>query len=423
MAGLCAVFGGLRRRGASGLLARVTSPSSCAVFRNKYASDASAFVNVPKAQERARMKAAALAAQSLSEQGQMFVFDRGLKAAQRDRAAWLRLRDPSGDVTDPFLTEIVNRTLDRLKDVKREFPKVLVLGGATDAVVRQLLTDRPDVTEIVIVDASFDMLRFVKQNAANEFGKGEETTDARGDDGANSHRKSEDISSLSSHTVLNKNGTPVTVHYVHADEEDLPLRDGSVDVVISALGLHWANDLPGAMSQARQALVPDGLFLSSVLGGETLRELRIACAVAEMEREGGVSQRVSPLAQVRDCGNLLTRAGMKLPAVDVDTLTMQYPNPMKLVEHLRSMGETNATVSRRPGPVRRTTSAAAAASYTHMFPADNKLQPDAIECTFQVLYMTGWSPGGNQPEPLERGSADFSLSNLEEEIAKVPGNK
>jgi NADH dehydrogenase [ubiquinone] 1 alpha subcomplex assembly factor 5 len=58
-----------------------------------------------------------------------------------------------------------------------------------------------------------------------------------------------------------------------------------------------------------------------------------------------------------------------------------------------------------------------------MFPADNKLQPDAIECTFQVLYMTGWSPGGNQPEPLERGSADFSLSNLEEELAKVPGNK
>ena len=83
-----------------------------------------------------------------------------------------------------------------------------------------------------------------------------------------------------------------------------------------------------------------------------------------------MSQRVSPLAQVRDCGNLLTRAGMRLPAVDVDTLTMQYPDPMKLVEHLRIMGETNAALSRRAGPIARTTAAAAAACYQSMFPAE-----------------------------------------------------
>ena len=47
---------------------------------------------------------------------------------------------------------------------------------------------------------------------------------------------------------------------------------------------------------------------------------------------------------MRDCGNLLTRAGMRLPAVDVDTVTMNYPSPHKLVEHLRVMGETNANV-------------------------------------------------------------------------------
>ena len=219
--------------------------------------------------------------------------------------------------------------------------------------------------------------------------------------------------------MANANGDAVRVHYAHFDEETLPARDGAFDVVVSALGLHWANDLPGAMAAARASLKPDGLFLSSILGGETLREMRIACAVAEMETEGGVSQRVSPLAQVRDCGNLLTRAGMKLPAVDVDTLTMQYPSPMKLVEHLRSMAETNAAVSRRRGAARRSTAAAAAACYSHMFPAANPERADAVECTFQVLYMTGWSPGGNQPEPLERGSADVSLAKLEEELAKV----
>ena len=81
---------------------------------------------------------------------------------------------------------------------------------------------------------------------------------------------------------------------------------------------------PCPRAQARRALRPDGLFLCAILGGSTLTEMRISCAVAEQEREGGVSGRVSPLAQVRDAGSLLTRAGFALPSVDVDTLTFHY---------------------------------------------------------------------------------------------------
>ncbi|KAJ7539411.1 hypothetical protein O6H91_11G091200 [Diphasiastrum complanatum] len=76
----------------------------------------------------------------------------------------------------------------------------------------------------------------------------------------------------------------------------------------------------------RMALKPDGLFLASMYGGDTLRELRIACTAAQLEREGGVSPRISPLAQVRDAGNLLTRAGLALPTVDVDEYTVNYPS-------------------------------------------------------------------------------------------------
>ena len=429
-AALAAATREARRRGATALLGRVTSPSAralCSSGAARDASDASSFVDVEKAQERARLKAAALAAQSAAESGAMHVFDRAVKAAHRDRAAYLRRHDPSGDGADPFLEEITKRTLDRLNDVKRAFPNVLVLGGATDAVVRRLLSDRPDVRVLVVVDASRDMLAFVRENVERAFGakgsfaRAEDATEVALPFGESNDEKNVENAQygLPSHTVANANGDAVRVHYARFDEETLPARDGAFDVVVSALGLHWANDLPGAMAAARASLKPDGLFLSSILGGETLREMRIACAVAEMETEGGVSQRVSPLAQVRDCGNLLTRAGMKLPAVDVDTLTMQYPSPMKLVEHLRSMAETNAAVSRRRGAARRSTAAAAAACYSHMFPAANPERADAVECTFQVLYMTGWSPGGNQPEPLERGSADVSLAKLEEELAKV----
>ena len=40
-------------------------------------------------------------------------------------------------------------------------------------------------------------------------------------------------------------------------------------------------------------------------------------------------------AQVRDAGNLLTRAGLSIPAVDVDDLVVRYSTPMELIAHLR----------------------------------------------------------------------------------------
>jgi hypothetical protein len=44
---------------------------------------------------------------------------------------------------------------------------------------------------------------------------------------------------------------------------------------------------------------PDGLFLASVLGGDSLFELRSACHAAEEERCGGMAPRTSPLMHVR----------------------------------------------------------------------------------------------------------------------------
>ena len=73
-----------------------------------------------------------------------------------------------------------------------------------------------------------------------------------------------------------------------ADEEWMPIRTESLDLVVSALSLHWVNDLPGALVQIRQALKPDGLLLAAMLGGETLFELREAFLRAEAGQEGGV---------------------------------------------------------------------------------------------------------------------------------------
>ena len=160
---------------------------------------------------------------------------------------------------------------------------------------------------------------------------------------------------------------PRAVPAIIADEEALPFRDGSLDLVVSALALQFVNDLPGTLIQIRRALKPDGLFLAALLGGDTLTELRQAFADAEAEVEGGASPHVAPFADVREMGALLQRAGFALPVTDVDRLTVRYASPFALMGDLRRMGATNALAERRRTPLRRATLRRMAEIYAQRF--------------------------------------------------------
>lgn len=65
-----------------------------------------------------------------------------------------------------------------------------------------------------------------------------------------------------------------------------------------------------------------------------------------MEREGGISPHISPMADSRDVSNLLGRAGFTLLTVDVDEVKVAYPSMWELMEDLRDMGESNAVIGR-----------------------------------------------------------------------------
>lgn len=173
-----------------------------------------------------------------------------------------------------------------------------------------------------------------------------------------------------------------------ADEETLPFAPQSLDLVVSLLNLHWVNDLPGALVQIRRCLKPGGLFLGALLGGHTLHELRQALSEAEIEVEGGLSARVSPLIDVRDAGALLQRAGFAMPVADVDTIGVSYPDPLALMRELRGMGESNALRLRRRNFLRRQTLARACLAYHEKFAA-----PDGrVRASFQLITLTGWAP-------------------------------
>jgi SAM-dependent methyltransferase len=193
---------------------------------------------------------------------------------------------------------------------------------------------------------------------------------------------------------------------VVADEEALPLRDASVDLIVSALALQFVNDLPGALLQIRRALKPDGLFLAALLGGETLTELRQAFAAAESDVEGGVSPRVAPFADLRDLGALLQRAGFALPVADTDRLIVRYDTVFDLMHDLRRMGATNALLDRRRTPLRRATLLRMAEIYARRFAdADGR-----VRATFEIVWLSGWAPDPSQQQPLRPGSAKTRLA-------------
>ncbi len=175
------------------------------------------------------------------------------------------------------------------------------------------------------------------------------------------------------------------------DEDAVPFGAQSLDCYASVLTLHALNDLPGALAQIRRCLRPNGLFLAALLGGQTLHELRLSLAEAEIELEGGLSPRVAPFVDVLDAGALLQRAGFALPVADIDTLTVRYEHPIKLLSDLRGMGETNVLIERRRKFLRRSVLARAAEIYAKKFAG-----PDGrVPATFDIIFLTGWAPGAN----------------------------
>jgi SAM-dependent methyltransferase len=193
---------------------------------------------------------------------------------------------------------------------------------------------------------------------------------------------------------------------VIADEEALPFADGSLDLAVSALSLHFVNDLPGTLIQIRRALKPDGLFLCALLGGDTLTELRQSFAAAESEIEGGISPRVAPFADLRDLGALLQRAGFALPVTDLDRLIVRYADAFSLMHDLRRMGATNVLAERRRKPMRRATLLRMAEIYRERFS-----DPDGrLRATFDIVWLSGWAPHESQQQPLKPGSARMRLA-------------
>ncbi|XP_076971296.1 arginine-hydroxylase NDUFAF5, mitochondrial isoform X1 [Tamandua tetradactyla] len=339
------------------------------------------------------------------------IFDRNMKRKQKNWAA----RQSEPRKYDYLREEVGSRVADRVYDIARDFPLALDVGCGRGYIAQHL--NKETVGKFFQAD--------IAENA-----------------------------------LKNNLETEIPTASVLADEEFLPFRENTFDLVVSSLSLHWVNDLPGALEQIHYVLKPDGVFIGAMFGGDTLYELRCALQLAETEREGGFSPHVSPFTAVNDLGHLLGRAGFNTLTVDTDEIQVNYPGMFELMEDLQGkrsirhkvfafteshcesyiivqsssrnmatgtqlyifrqfppasplrleqqgMGESNCSWNRK-ALLHRDTMLAAAAVYREMY----RNEDGSIPATYQIYYMIGWKYHDSQAKPAERGSATVSFGEL-----------
>jgi len=304
----------------------------------------------------------------------MNVFDRKAKALHRDRSVIIR---DDHQVFDYLKEEVGYRVYDRILDIKRHFNTVVDLSAGKGYIGRNFTKET--CSKLVQCDISRELLSRAQRPQDPEI----------------------DLKNY----LLDEDSTL----------EGLPFDDNSLDLVVSSLGLHWVNDLPGCFRNIWRALKPDGGFLGAMFSGETLFEMRCSLQLAELERQGGFSPHVSPFVEMQDVGGLLNRSGFKMLTVDVDEIVVGYPTLFHLMEDLKGMAENNASW-KRPLHLKRDTLMAAASIYQAMYGQENPNEPGqtSIPATFQIVYFIGWKPDKSQAKPAARGSANVSLKDLDQ---------
>ncbi|WP_321490779.1 methyltransferase domain-containing protein [uncultured Hyphomonas sp.] len=282
------------------------------------------------------------------------LFDRARVARNRDRAA------PCYD-DYAFLKERVSRDIaDRVQDTPRKFERALDLG-CHDGRLARILSGTGRVGAVDASDLSPAMVEIARAE-----------------------------------------GTQADV----LDEETPDLTDRGYDLIVSALSLHWVNDLPGTLVRLRHGLKPDGLFLGALFGAGTLAELRECLMEAETEISGGVSPRLSPLPGLKDMADLMQRAGFALPVADRDTVVVRYRDPALLLADLKGMGEQSALAPGMIRPLPRAVLGRALTLYR-----ERHADPDGrVRASFEIVHVSGWAPAPGQPKPLRPGSATASLA-------------
>lgn len=333
---------------------------------------------------------------------QFNVFDRSAKLLHRSRTPSLNPKESRK--VEYLKDEVAIRTIERLAFITRDFTRLLDFGSHLGNLIKNLFEEskvpeqadsadieickqlnndkkaiRSKINELVMLDSSKELLnRDINEPFNSQF------------DGK----------------IIRNVGDE------EAFDHECLKESNQYDAVISNLSLHWINDLPGTLTNINRVLKPDGLFMGTLFGGDTLYELRTSLQLAELERKGGISPRVSPLVHLNDVGSLLNRAGFSMLTIDSEDIVVGgFPDIVAVCKDLQLMGEQNSVLS-RSNYLPRDVMLAANEIYKTLHGETDDHGNVTLPATFSVIFVIGWKKSAEQPQPLARGTGQVNLKDI-----------
>ncbi|MGA8277719.1 MAG: malonyl-ACP O-methyltransferase BioC [Rhodanobacteraceae bacterium] len=258
--------------------------------------------------------------------------------------------------------EVGRRLRERLECATREPERVLDVGAGTGHGAAALRAHWPRA-KVIALDLSLPMLRVAKRRA----------------------------------------GWWKPFMRVAGDALALPLPDRGIDVLHSNLCIQWCDGSALPFAEFARVLKPGGLMLLSTFGPDTLRELRAAWAAAD-----DAHPHVGRFLDMHDIGDAMLAAGLRDPVLDVEHLTVTYPDVHALMRELKGIGATNAASDRARGLTGK-------ARFARMREAYEAMRVDGrIPSTWEIVYAHAFGPPEGQPRRsgVDGEVATFSAERL-----------
>ena len=255
--------------------------------------------------------------------------------------------------------EIARRMFERLELIKVA-PALVLDAGCGDGADLPALRQRFGGARLIGVDASVEMLEAAR---------------------ASQHAAQSSMNRLLQRWLpKSATGAGIGAELACADFASLPLAAGSADLVWSNLALHWHPQPHRVFAEWRRVLRVDGLLMFSCFGPDTFKELRSAWAAADQ------APHTLPFVDMHDFGDMLIDAGFATPVMDMETVTVTYADPARLLQDVRAWGG-NPLSTRSRGLVGR-------AAYRRMLEAleAGRRADGTLALSFEIVYGHAFCP-------------------------------
>lgn len=262
---------------------------------------------------------------------------------------------------------VANDLLARLQGIRLQPQRILDLGCGTGHPTACLKAAYP-LAEIIGLDQAFGMLKQAQaQITAAKFSK---------------------------------------FDYLCGRAESLPFRAHCFELVYSNLMLHWSTDFSATLHELLRVLQPGGLLLFSIVGADTLKELRYAWAQVDDKPH------VHLFPDMHDVGDSLLQAGFTDPVMDVDYFTLLFTDIFSLMKELKELGVQNLSIDRHKGLTSKRSLRALIEAYATFLTPTAKLP-----ATWEIIYGHAWK-ATQEVDKNKQGGNEIQIS-----VQEIGGRK